>query len=263
MSYASEEVRQSGSQPRELFLFEAVGKSFAFTSGDTTIVYLGSVYDPETIDRTEVDQSAEVTSGEIKIYLPKANPLAQLFVPYLPTSPMSVTVFGQHLGDADTFVIFQGYVASARFTDQCELSCKPDATKLQQNIPQQFYQSACNHIFGDAGCKKDLSTVTYPGVISAISPDGLTLTVPGFTSLPHSLLGGVLRRGDDYRMIVSHVGAVIKLLSGIAGLAVSDSVLGTAGCQNTFASCSEHNNVANFLGFDLIPILDPFNGSVT
>lgn len=263
MSYDALEQIGSGAQPYELYLFQGTGIFFALTSADKPIVYLGNTFVPSTISRSESEQSNEVVSGQMKIYLPKDQPLANLFLPYLPTSPVAVTVYGSHYDDVETVVLFTGTVASARFTDQCELLCNSNQYLLQRKIPVQLYQSPCSHIFGDAGCTVDLIDHTYPGTIATIDATGTVLTVTGFGSLPDSLTGGYLRRGNDVRMIVANTGTSITLLSPIQDLQVGDSVLGIAGCQLTFAACEAYANTFNFLGFDLIPEINPFDGSAS
>ena len=64
-------------------------------------------------------------------------------------------------------------------------------------------------------------------------------------------------------MIVANTGTSITLLSPIADLDVGDAVLGIAGCQLTFAACDAYKNTFNFLGFDLIPEINPFDGSAS
>lgn len=262
MSYDALE-QTGGAQPYELYLFQGTGISFALTSADKPITYLGNNFVPSTISRSESEQSNEVVSGQMKIYLPKDHPLASLFLPYLPSSPVAITVYGSHYSDTETVVLFTGTVAAARFTDQCEMTCNSDQYLLQRKIPVQLYQSPCSHIFGDAGCGIDLAEHTYSGTIAAVDSTGTVLTVTGFASLPDSLTGGYLRRGNDVRMIVANTGASVTLLSPIADLEAGDSVLGIAGCQLTFAACSAYKNTFNFLGFDLIPTINPFDGSAS
>jgi hypothetical protein len=118
------------------------------------------------------------------------------------------------------------------------------------------------HVFGDAGCGINLASFTTSGVVSAISPDGLTITVAAFSGLAHPLSGGYFKRGNDYRMITAHAGTNVTLLSPIAGLNVGDAVTGTAGCQLHYADCQGYNNIQNFLGFDLIPQTNPFTQAI-
>jgi uncharacterized phage protein (TIGR02218 family) len=263
MSYDSQEQLGAGAEPYELYLFQGTGISFALTSADREITYLGNVYTPASIERGEVDQSSEVTSGTIKVFIPKDHPLAAMFVPYLPVSPITLLVYGSHYLDDETVALFTGTVASARFTDQCEMTCNASQYLLQNKIPAQLYQSPCCHVFGDAGCTIPLADHTYPGAITAIDATGTMLTVPEFASIPDSLQGGYLSFGDSLRMIVNHAGAVVVLLSPIAGIEVGDAVFGVAGCALTFAACANYKNIRNFLGFDLIPEINPFDQSAS
>jgi uncharacterized phage protein (TIGR02218 family) len=263
VSFNALEQQLAGAMPYELYLFQGTGIFFALTNADKEITYLGNTYLPTTITRTESEQSNEVVSGQCKVYLPYAHPLSQLLVPYLPVSPVALTIFGSHYTDPETVVLFTGTVASGRYTDQCELLCNSAQYLLQRKIPRQLYQSPCGHVFGDAGCTIDLAAHTYAGTINTIDSTGTILNITGFSALPDSLTGGYLRVGNVVRMIVSNSGANVTLLSAIAGLQVGATVLGVAGCQLTFAACQAYKNSFNFLGFDLIPEINPFDGSAS
>lgn len=263
MSYDAKEHLGYGGDPYELFLFQTVGSTFLLTSAEEAIVYLSQSYVPTTITRSELEHSNEVISGQIKVYIPKDHPLALLLLPYLPPTPIAITIFGSHYSDSETVVLFTGVVASARFTDQCELTCNSAQYLLQRKIPQATYQSSCSHIFGDAGCGADLAAHTYAGSVSAVSADGTVLTIPAFASLPDSLRAGYLKHGNDYRMVVGHSGSTVTLLSAIPGLLAGVSVTATAGCQLDFATCGHYGRTNSFLGFDLIPTINPFDGSAS
>jgi len=263
MSFDALEKSGFGAQPYELYLFQGTGISFALTSAEEPITYLGEVYAPATISRTGVEQSNEVVSGQIKVFIPKDDPLARMLLPYLPSSPIAVTIFGSHYADAETVVLFTGVVASARFTDQCELTCNSAQYLLQRKIPQQLYQAPCSHIFGDAGCGADLAAHTYAGIITAIDSTGTVLTIPAFAALPDTLQAGYLQVGDEFRMVVAHSGATVTLISPITGLAAGAAVSGTAGCALTFSACAHYGRTISFLGFDLIPTVNPFDGSAS
>jgi hypothetical protein len=231
VSYDAQEQSRSGAKPYELYLFSTAGQVFSLTSADQFITYLGQQYTPTSISRTELEHTNEVVSGQIKITLPKSHPLAALFIPYLPPTPMALTIFASHYGDADTIVIFSGKVAGARFTDECELTVNSDLYILQRQIPIQIYQSACPHVFGDAFCKFPLGTVTYNGVIATVNSTGDVVTSAAFLSTPFSLRGGYFQRGNDFRMIVDHTGNQITLMNGISGLNVGDPCSAVAGCH--------------------------------
>ncbi len=263
MSFDLQEKSGFSAQPYELYLFQAAGLTFSLTNAENPITYLGAVYTPAAITRTESELSNEVVSGQIKIYIPNDHPLAGILLPYLPSSPIAVTEFGSHYSDTETVVLFTGVVASARFTDQCELTCNSAQYLLQRKIPQQLYQAPCSHIFGSPGCGADLNAHTYPGTVTAIDSTGTVLTIPAFASLPDTLKGGYLKRGNDYRMIVAHSGSTVTLISPFTGLAVGAAVSGTAGCALDFSTCAHYKLTINFLGFDLIPTVNPFDGSAS
>jgi hypothetical protein len=263
MTFDAQEQLGFGALPYELYLFQTTGLSFALTSAENPITYLGEVYAPTTLTRTAVEISNEVVAGQIKVYLPVDHPLAQMMIPYLPASQINLTIYGSHYDDTETVVLFTGYIASARFTDQCELTCNSNQYLLQRKIPTQLYQAPCSHIFGDAGCGINLADHTYAGEITAIDSTGTILTIPDYASLPDNLQAGYLKHGTDVRMIVAQSGETITLISAIPGLHAPAAVTAVAGCLLTFASCTHYVNTKNFLGFDLIPTVNPFDGSAS
>jgi hypothetical protein len=260
---AREQARQN--QPYELYLFQATGLNFAMTNSPVDITHTAQVYAATNISRTECEISNEVVSGQIKIFLPADHPMVAQLISFLPNNPIAITIFGSHWDDTDTeFVtLFTGEVASARFTDQCELTCNSAQYLLQRKIPQQLYQAPCSHIFGDAGCGANLAAHTYAGSVTAVDSTGTVLTIPAFASLPDPLKGGYLKFGNALRMIVDQSGSTITLLSAVPNLKAGSAVQGVAGCNLDFSSCQHYGRTSSFLGFDLIPTINPFDGSAS
>ncbi len=263
MSFDALEKSGYGAQPYELYLFQGTGVAFALTNAENPITYLGNEYAPSTVTRTEAELSNEVVSGQIKVYIPNDHPLAELLIPYLPAGPISITIFGSHYSDTETVVLFNGTIASARNTDQCEITCNSQQYLLQRKIPQQLYQAPCSHIFGDAGCGAILADHSYNGTVTAIDPTGTVLTIPAFASIPDPLKAGYLQFGNQFRMVMDHSGATVTLISPIVGMSIGAAVRGTAGCNLDFAACTHYARTISFLGFDLIPIVNPFDGSAS
>ncbi len=262
MSYDSIEKSGGSSQPFELYFFQAGQTNYYLTSADAPITYNGQTYSPTVISRGEIDQSQEMNAGQMVVTLPKSHALAQLFLPYLPPSPVLLTIYGGHVGDSEIAIVFLGEVASARYTDQCELTCNPEQAKLKRKIPSLTYQPGCPRVFGDSGCGIPLSLYTYNGTVTAIDSTGTVLTIQAFANLGTTLRGGYFKRNNDVRMIVDHNGSTVTLIAAIPSLNLKDSIQSIAGCGHTYAACQSFNNVANFLGFDLIPATNPFNGSI-
>jgi uncharacterized phage protein (TIGR02218 family) len=262
MSFDSIEQSGSSSQPFELYLFATGSTIYAVTNEDQAIQFGGNTYLPATIARDEIELSQEQTSGQVKIMIPKSHPIAALFIPYLPASPVSLTIYQGHYGDSEVVAMFVGTVASATFPDECELFVVSDRDDLKRTIPTLLYQPSCSRVFGDAGCGVDPATVTYAGTIASIDATGTVSTITGFESLAHSLKGGYLKAGDEYRFIVAQSGHTVTLLEGISGAEAGDTVSGTSGCAHTYGDCSGYGNVPNYLGFDMIPSVNPFGNSI-
>jgi hypothetical protein len=263
MSFDSLEKSQASGIPWEIYRFETTGAVFLLTSADVAIEYLGDTYISTTLRREEMEETAEVDSGMIKVYIPSAHPLAQLFLPGLPPAPVQLTAFAGHFGDTEVVTFYVGSVASSLFTDECELTCRSDKYILNRKIPKELYQGLCNHVFGDPGCGINLALHTYAGAVSAIDSTGTLITVPAFGSIPDSLKSGYFILGNTVRAILAHTGDTIRLMSGIANLTVGAACSAVAGCAHTYPACSGYNNTPNFLGFDLVPLINPFDGSTS
>jgi uncharacterized phage protein (TIGR02218 family) len=258
MSFDSAEKSPSSGLPWEIYLFQTVGLVFRLTSADEPVTHLGQTYTPTTLRRDQMEETAEIDAGEVKVYIPKDHPLSQLFIPGLPPASIALTIFAGHYEDAEVLAIFAGSVFSSAYTDECELVCRSDKYLLQRKIPAELYQGLCNHVFGDPGCGINLSLFTYPGVVNAIDATGTVLTIDAFASLGSSLKAGYIKFAGGVRAIVAHSGVTVTLLSPIA-VAVDDACTAVAGCAHTYPACKGYNNVANFLGFDLIPSINPFD----
>jgi hypothetical protein len=267
MSFDSKETSVADGKPFELYLFQGTGIEIAVTSSDQVISYISRSFKPSTISRSEAKGSDEVEAGQTTVYVPKNDPIAKLFIKYLPVSKIALTIFGGHYGDSEVGVLFSGDVSSSHFDDQAELICNSDQYKMQTKIPRIAYQSSCPHIFGSPGCGQDLGAATYAGVVTAISDDGEQITIPDFAGLPHPFKAGFLTVGNEKRAIVDQGGSgssfFVVLITAISDLEVGSDVLGTAGCQQTYPSCETYGRIASFLGFDLIPIKNPYDGSIS
>ncbi len=260
MSFDSIEKSQASGEPFELYFFSTTGQSFFLAGADQEIAYLGENYAASTIHRDQMEETSEIDAGEVKVYLPTAHPLAQLFIPGLPPTPVQVTIYAGHYGDSEVVVFYTGTVASGTFGDECELLCRSDKYLLNRKVPKQIYQSLCNHIFGDPDCGVNLALFTYEGFVDAIDASETVLTISAFASIPAGILkGGYLKTGNQARAILSHAGSTVRIMAPIAGLVAGAACAGVAGCAHTYPACQGYNNVPNFLGFDLIPSINPFD----
>lgn len=262
MTYAARTTSTFQGQPFEGYWFSCGTSHWRYTSGDVARVIAGQTYTPAAIARQEIDQCQELRAGQVKVTLPLDNPVAQLFLAYLPAEPVDLAVYGGQDGDAETVVVFLGRVASAEFSTVCELTVVPEADALKQQLPGLLYQIQCPRVLGGAGCGVDLSTYAVPATLASAS--GRTVQAAAFGAHPDGWFnGGWLEASGERRLIVGHVGEVITLFSPWQGLASGAEVTAYPGCDGTESCCaSRFDNLLNHLGCARIPQHNPFTQGI-
>lgn len=263
MSFAARETSTYGGAPYELYLFQAGPESWAYTSGDRAREHLGRTYLPLAIKRTAIEQNQESRSGEIQVVLPRTQDLAQRFIAYLPVAPVSLVIFRGHDGDPDVVVNFTGSVSSAEYTGDCVLHVSTEAGLLRRRIPTQRFQNQCNWcVYSPNGCGVDKALFQVSATLTFV--DGATIKGPAFASKPNGWFdAGYIEVGLDRRMVLSHTGDTLVLISGIPGLSIGETVTAYAGCSRLTTDCGPmFNNMPRFRGFDKIPVRNPFDGGL-
>lgn len=271
MSYTSRETSVSDGQPFELYLWQTQTQTWRMTSADEPITYIGAVYAPDTLSRTNTSQNAEVKGGHITVTLPAVHPVAQLFVAFIPSTPLSLVIYRGHRGDGDADVVthFIGRVLAARFTttDTCELDCAPDTDLLRRPIASACFQRPCNRILFDDGCGLSNAFWNVAGVVAAVSADGLTVTVVACGAKADGwFAAGYLEKGVERRMVTAHAGTGLTLINPLNGLSVGDAVTVYAGCDHTYSGpngcTAKFANGVNFMGWEWIPSVNPFSSGL-
>jgi uncharacterized phage protein (TIGR02218 family) len=271
MSYTSRETSVSSGQPYELYLWQTQAQTWRVTSADRALSYQGAVYSPETIRRTNTTQNAEVKGGHITVTLPAAHPVAQLFVAFIPATPLSLVIYRGHEGETEAEVVthFIGRVLAGHFTtaDTCELDCAPDTDILRRPIASVCFQRPCNRMLFDAGCTVGAAFWKVAGTVLTISPDGLTVTIAACGTKPDGwCAAGYLEKGVEGRMVTAHTGTSLTLLNPLEGLVVGDSVNVYAGCDRSYSGPNgcvpKFANGVNFQGWEWIPGQNPFSSGL-
>jgi uncharacterized phage protein (TIGR02218 family) len=271
MSYDSRESSVSSGQPFELYLFQTQEQVWRVTSADESKFYQGAKYDPEIISRTNTSANSEVKGGHIKITIPKDHAIAQLFIAFIPSTPLALVIYRGHDGEPESEmkVAFMGRILLGRFTadDMCELDCAPDTEILKRNVATACFQRPCNRILFDAGCGLSNAFWRVFGTVQDISADGLTITISACSTKPNGwFAAGHIEKGTEKRMIITHSGSSIVLINPMNGLNVGDDVFIYAGCDRTYSGpngcTAKFNNGVNFMGWQWIPAKNPFSSGL-
>lgn len=281
MSYRSEETSQYSAQPVELYKFVHGLEAFCYTSADADFVYLGDTYLADAVSRSQIDQSNEDHAGSLDVSVPRESAIAALFVAYLPTTPVSVTVYRLHRGAADDVVTaFRGRVNSATFNEnECKLFCAARSEVLARSIPIAVYQPQCNHVLYSQSRAYDLDGGTRAQTVGCgVSRDAFrvsivasaahdtTLVASGLGTKPDGWFtyGYVERVSDgDVRWITAHAGGSVELSYPFTNLTPGEALNAYPGCNGTEDTClSKFNNVVNFGGFTRMPSKNPYTSSI-
>jgi hypothetical protein len=128
-----------------------------------------------------------------------------------------------------------------------------------QQMPRRLYQAACGHVFGDAMCGFDRSSLaatataltgsTQAQLVTALAPSPATLYDQG------TVIGVIGANAGATRTVKQLVGGTVYLLKPfLYPVATGDSFELLPGCDHTTATCQTvFNNLAHYGGFPYIP----------
>lgn len=263
MSYEALEGSVFGGQPVELYKFVRRDQCWLYTSADEDVVEGADSYQAVAIWRGAVVRSQESTSSELDVHLSLNLAIVPPFITSTPATPVSLTIRRLHRDDADPIVFWSGEVAAAEVEgQQVTMHCVSPLSSHEKSVPRLVVQRQCPNVLYDKSCGLDPEDFKTPGTVSAISSDGIQVTVPESDPLGDGFFkaGWLQITGTDIRsFITKHSGDVVTLLTPAAGLGVSVAVDLFAGCDRTVQQCRDRfDNVANHLGMPLMPERNPF-----
>lgn len=185
-----------------------------YASGFLPIASAGSqswTFTPEAIEHDGVRLDGEKASGQLKVSLPLAHPLAQLYVLDQPGYQVWLTLAQYDPAlSATPLVIWVGQVASAEFDEsRCSLTLQHLEKLLSRQGLTARHPRSCPHVLFDSGtCRVkqhayDNATAYWKwredGFVATVSADGKTLTVPEAANRPDGFFNdGFVHIGAHY-----------------------------------------------------------------
>lgn len=278
MAFNLLELGRFTGRPVHLFIFRRQGLTWRFAQGDRDVVVGDHTYIAAQISRSEIQQTVERNKDEIKITFaclldpaaaeyPATQSLGDVWRPYIPSDPITVTCLATHYGDTDPpLVEWMGEVTGPAFSDtECELTCEPGTSGDARNQGAKWQRGCWKTVFstGIRGCNLDPEAVQVEGTLSAMS--GLTLTSTAFAASAFNLRGGTIawERDDgvvEERPIMAHSGSTVQVLYGGTGLAASRAFTALPGCPGDWAACEAFGNTENYGGAIYKPVKNPHDG---
>jgi uncharacterized phage protein (TIGR02218 family) len=260
MTYASRETGVCTGNPIELLKFTLLGQNWCYTSGDEEIGYNALTYSPAPLLRGVPEQAGKGGDSALTLIVPADMDVALLYRVYVPARSMGLTIYRKHRDDAEVICFWTGSVRCVTWKGAtAELRCEPTSAGMKRDGLRYQYQATCNHMLYGDDCGKD--QLLYKTVVTVDAIDGDAIQSEEFaTKADGWFKSGYLMRGNDPRMMVSHIGDTVTLILPFEGLIPGERLDAYAGCDRSKATCiATFNNLVNYGGFPNIPTKNPFN----
>lgn len=268
MTYAAQETSVQAGAPVELYLFARGPRAWRFTSAEVSVLFASEVWTSTPISRTDIESTQERVRNDLRVTVPRNNPVAALYVSNPPTDKVTLTVYRYHRGDVDAeaVVSWMGVVSSCGFAGARATINAEAISSAQGNGLRRLYQKPCPHPLYSPAPQCGLNKDDFAENVEVGAISGLVLTVDGLGSGTYA--GGFVERIDDdgntdRRFIRSAAGNALTLVTPFDDLAVNDYVIVYPGCDHTMLTCQdEFNNLPNHGGLSpYSPTKNPFGGA--
>ena len=258
-------------RPIELYRFVQDGVIRTFTSADSDVSYNAETYSAIPIGRTNIESKNELSKANIDVKMGINNAVVRGWMANTNESQLGLTVFQQ--SDIGTNVIWKGRLAGIKpKIADVFFTFESIFTSLRRPGLRARFQRNCRHALYRGtvtGCRLNKADFGLVRQATAISADGLTVTIPTAASDPAGdYFTGMLGAADGtLRFVTTHSGATIVLSRVIPSLSAAlatgpVNVTLYPGCDRSHTRCKNRfNNLNNNGAFRFIPIRNPFDGS--
>lgn len=269
--YSDRETSIHDGEPIECYEFVGSYKTYRYTSGDLPVTVNGSVFTPVPIRRSNVKAGVyDEDNIKIDVEMPISVALVKDYGFQITPPRLMLTVYRVHRGTdyATDFAIFwKGLITTFSITNNKATITIPSifGDAMSGNVPSVYYQSPCNHVLFDSGCK--ISRAANTVVTTVVAVDGNNVQIASAGGFPDgAFIGGEVAdtSHNDRRMIVAHAADLLTVNYPFSNLLVGTTVEVTRGCDHGFNSdCkNKFNNQINHGGFPFIPAINPFQDGI-
>lgn len=261
--------------PIELYRITCGEEKWFYTSADKTYSYGGNDYIAVPMGRSAIESKGQVKKENLEVTFAVDNPMAKNFLMYTPDQMVHLTVYIINEGGAELYVGWKGRLSAVKpNTSQLVLVFESIYTSIQSSLLTQSYQRNCRHmLYSDLGCRVNKNDHRVDLAVSSM--DGYTLQLASATGHPQRyFLGGIVEYKGGARGIMDQVWSTFTLNDVWPSLVrdledaqtTGEQVIVSIypGCDRTMSTCfGKFENLPNFGGFPVIPLKNPFDGSIT
>jgi len=278
MSSLYETSRDAG-QPAELYLFRYGTDPLSYYAYTDTseVVSVGAYdYQPIPIKRGKIVSSGTLDKSALSVEAPLSCEAVELFRIYPPDEIVTLVIRAGHTTDGfagsetEWPVIWSGRIIQCSRDNENgpigTFTCEPASTSMRRTGLRRHYQLSCPHVLyaqGDSLCNADKVARSISTTVESMTDT--RVRVPAADLMGYAMpkfLGGTVEwvspAGRAVRSIIRISGSSFMLSGPTIGLAVSDAVTVSLGCNHQTDDCALlHNNILNYGGQPYIPQKNP------
>ena len=277
MTYQTQENSQADGAPYELYEWIGTYQNYYYTSDTFPHTYNNNTYVPISgLKRGTIKAGThEEDNTDLTIQVPITCQLAQDYAFQSTPPALQLNIYRFHRDATDGIKYWSGPITAISVQNEIATLTVPSVfgNLLRGSVPNVYVQPPCNNTLYDTMCKVSRAANTVNTNASAISSDGLTITLPSgaLNGFPNGWFTGgeiVASGSNERRMIISQSNNVIVINYALGKLSVNQGVQISAGCDHSFTSpngCAKFNNKKNFGGCPFVPgeTNDPYAKGLT
>ena len=246
---------------------------FLYTDAETSVTEPSEnlVYEPQPITHDNIRSNGTLDHATLTVSIPKALALADLFLVYPPSQPVTLILRAGHIGETVFPVKWTGRVIGCKRTaGVAELSCQPIQTALARPGLRRRYSLFCPYVLFDPDtCKANEANVTQSGIdVSGIAGQVLTVPMGWNGAIPvakyntgKAVWTNAATGQIERRRILDAQASRIRVAGLVRGLPINASpgpLSVVAGCNRNEDDCANiHNNLLNCGCMPLLPKDNP------
>jgi len=273
MTYVAKDESEQDAIPVLLFLFVQGASEWDLTSAPVEITgRVSKTWTPAVVVSDEFTHSGEMPKDTLRLQLPLAHSLSQVFLLDPPDVETTLTVYRTHFDDAEAVVYWKGSVIDTSITcDVMTFECESIFRRLRRIGAAPSWSKTCRHVLFGTGCRLQAADFDETVTVTDVAGNGAILTVT--EAVGHDdMVGGTFEAPDGtIRMVIAHdatAGTVTlmrrtrSLVADLAGSPGGFSATYYPGCDKSFETCRDvYGNDANFGGWPCMPDLNPMGGN--
>lgn len=271
-AYDDRELSVHNGEPIECYEFVGSYKTYRYTSYALPVTLGGKLYTPQAIKRSTIKAGVyDEDSISITVNMPITLALVKDYGFQITPPRLELSIYRVHNGTdfaVDFVTYWKGRISNFNITDDEAAITIPSifADAMSANCPSIVYQTPCNHVLFDSGCKISRAANAITTVV--ISIDGNSVQIADVGGWPDgSFNGGEIAdlTHNDRRMISLHAGNLLTTNYPFSNLQVGATVEVTRGCDHGYNSDCKNKffNQINHGGYPFIPAINPFEDGVS